>query len=47
LHIATDFSDADKSTTLPETLRKGVEALVAFNAALGLWVPWIHIEPSP
>jgi len=36
--IATDISDAAKSVTLPETLRKGVEALVAFDTATGLWV---------
>ena len=36
-----------KSMTLPETLRKGVEALVAFNVATGMWVSWIQTEPSP
>ena len=35
-----------KSVTLPKTLRKGVEALVAFNMAVGMWVSWIHTEPS-
>jgi hypothetical protein len=36
-----------KSMTLLETLRKGVEALVALLVAMGMWVSWIQTEPSP
>ena len=36
-----------KSVTLPETLQKGVEALVAFNTATVVWASWIHTEPLP